>query len=107
MMKLNILLLAVLISESCLAGEYSDCILENTKGINDSLIARQIEAACRKQSLPYVPAKCRNLPLTHTPSSQFSGLVGNYKALTATDADCVESCLDASYWSKHFGECKE
>lgn len=57
-MKQNLLLFILLISESCFAGEYSDCILENMKGVNDRFAARQVKSACREKALPYIPAKC-------------------------------------------------
>jgi hypothetical protein len=60
-MKKTLPLLILLISEPCLAGEYSDCILENMKGVNDRFAASQIKIACKENALPFVPAKCKKL----------------------------------------------
>jgi hypothetical protein len=111
-MKKVILLLALLISEACLAGEYSDCILENMKGVNDRFAAHQVKNACREKALPYIPAKCRDLP-TDPPDAfdrflaKSSAKTNNQEELLITRGECIDKCLNASYWSKHFGECEE
>ncbi|MDD5578141.1 MAG: hypothetical protein PHY16_02530 [Methylobacter sp.] len=94
-MKQTLLLLILLIPEACLAGEYSDCILENMKDVNDRLAVIQVKSACREKALPYVPEKCRDIPT--------GGLFAEYYNLDI----CTNNCLNASYWSKHFGDCKE
>jgi hypothetical protein len=48
-MKKTLLLLIFLLSEPCLAGEYSDCILENMKGVNNGFAANQIKIACKRR----------------------------------------------------------
>jgi hypothetical protein len=103
-----------LISESGFAGEYSDCILENMKGVNDRFAASHIKIACREKALPYVPAKCKKpIQIQANFFDQFDtkpkwdelSPVDPFSAI-ATDS-CINNCLNASYWSKHFGDCKE
>ena len=106
-MKQTLLLLILLITESCLAGEYSDCILENMKGVNDRLAVIQVKSACREKALPYVPAKCYRteeqanmLPnIPNMPIPSFGEFI--------KDSECIDNCLNASFLSKHFGDCKE
>jgi hypothetical protein len=100
-MKQTLLLLIWLISAPCFSGEYSDCILENMKGVNDRLAVIQVKSACREKALPYVQAKCY---IKDTPSSNPPG---QWDQLFIKDEGCINNCLNASYWSKHFGECKE
>jgi hypothetical protein len=98
-MKQTLLLLILLISEPCFAGEYSDCILENMKGVNNGFAAHQIKNACREKALPYVPAKCK---------ATFNNIFSrdNFN-IPFSEEDCIDKCLNASYWSKHFGDCKK
>ncbi|HSN23625.1 MAG TPA: hypothetical protein VLS45_05575, partial [Methylomicrobium sp.] len=66
-----------------------------------------IKQACKEKALPYVPANCKNLTLKHPVSIQYTEFSESYSALNEKDIECVNKCLDASYWSKHFGDCKE
>jgi len=95
--KQILLLLISLISEACFAGEYNDCILENMKSVATPPAAYAIKQACREKSLPDAPAKCKDL--------QVEGLSNPYIKIIAEY--CIEECMKASYWSKHFGDCKE
>lgn len=112
-MKQNLLLFILLISESCFAGEYSDCILENMKGVNDRFAARQVKSACREKALPYIPAKCIDMNAEKKiDDSSIAGMpYEEFRAKYLTNNElysmCIEKCLNASYWSKHFGDCKE
>lgn len=85
--------------EPCLAGEYSDCILENMRNVGTDAAANAIRHACRKKALPYIPAKCNDI----APPTE----INEFSIFDDTPAGCINSCLDASFWSKHFGECKE
>jgi hypothetical protein len=119
-MKQTLLLLILLISEPCFAGEYSDCILENMKGVNNGFAAHQIKNACREKALPYVPAKC----IEDIPNISSENKIGSYQEggsdnrsllerlanvgpVNTVNFACIEECLNASYWSKHFGDCKK
>jgi hypothetical protein len=92
--KRTLSLLVLLISEPCIAGEYSDCILENMKGVGTPAAVFQVKKACEEKVLPYVPEKCS---------------IGNdYSEFNlAISKACINKCLNASYWDKHFGDCKE
>jgi len=108
-MKQTLLLLILLISKPCFAGEYSDCILENMKGVSNGFAANQVKNACEEKALRYVPAKC------FTTDEQRATLRATFALLHLTpsfdeyiiNSACVNECLNASYWSKHFGDCKE
>jgi hypothetical protein len=115
--KQTLLLLISLISGPCIAGEYSDCILENMKGVSSAGETFAIKQACREKALPYVPEKCRktlgDILRQHgfdTPE-QTGHIAPNSDSLarhiSSSSEDCINSCLNASYWSKHFGDCKE
>jgi hypothetical protein len=106
-MKQTLLLLISLLSGPCFAGEYSDCILENMKGMSTSALKQ----ACREKALPYVPEKCRatlgDILRQHgidTPETNSDSIA---RQLSSSNKDCINSCLDATYWSKNFGDCKE
>ena len=115
--KQTLLLLISLISGPCIAGEYSDCILENMKGVSSAGETFAIKQACREKALPYVPEKCRKTlgdilrqhgfdtpePTGHIDPNSDSLA----RHISSSSEDCINSCLNASYWSKHFGDCKE
>lgn len=115
-------------SSGCaLAETFNDCILENMKGIGSHAAAVMVRKACRDKVLPYVPAKCQK-KLWKEPAEVTQG--GNFfdqfdkvapkgmnrlyddptsKATIPVDItidECVTVCLNASYWSKTFGDCK-
>ena len=111
-MKQTLPLLILLISGPCIAGEYSDCILENMKGVASMGEATSTtKQACREKALPYVPEKCRatlgDILRQHgidTPETNSDSIA---RQLSSSNKDCINSCLDATYWSKNFGDCKE
>lgn len=73
-------------SSAITAVNYNDCILENMKTAATPIAAQSIKLACMEKALPYTPEKCldANVDLTY----------------------CKQSCLNESYWSKNFGDCK-
>lgn len=103
-MKQTLLLLTLLISDSCIAGEYSDCILENMKGVNVQSAANQVKIACREKALPYIPAKCYR---TEEQAKMLLNIPNLSYDEYSKNSECIEKCLNASFWSKHFGDCKE
>ena len=111
-MKQTLPLLISLISVPCIAGEYSDCILENMNGVSSTAgTTSAIKQACREQALPYVPEKCRatlgDILRQHgydTPETNSDSIA---RHLSSSNEDCINSCLNATYWSKKFGDCKE
>lgn len=92
-----------LVSAAAGAGEYDDCILENLKGVTDRVAVYEVKAACRHKALPYVPAKCQPDP-DYVPRTSLELKL----AALHFDVPCalLETCLNASWWSKHFGECR-
>lgn len=103
-MKKILLLLILLITRPCLAGEFSDCILDNMKGVATQSGAFQIRQACKEKALPYVPAKCYVSAKDLSSSNPFDKFV---RLPDNKDEDCINNCMNASYWSKRFGDCKE
>ena len=108
----------VCVSAGAIAGPFEDCILQNMKGVQAQNAANAIARACREKT---TPSKCRDsnlrptltpswgrmetdpatgkpqwIPLDYVTEGQFAEA---YKA-------CLQSCADASYWSRTFGECK-
>jgi len=113
-MKVFITVLLLLSSSYCYSGEYSDCILENMKGVGTPSAAYQVRLACKEKVLPYVPAKClhkndknNTMPATENPFDTSDRMDALDRLLSKGREDCINSCLNASYWSKHFGDCKE
>ena len=104
-MKQTLLLLILLIPEACLAGQYSDCILENMKGVNVQSAAYLVKIACKEKALPYVPAKC----YTSDEQRAAFALLDLHPSFDEyiINSECIDKCLNASYLSKHFGDCKE
>jgi hypothetical protein len=89
-MKQTLMLLILLISAPCFSGEYSDCILENMKGIGTQSAAMLIKQACREKALPYEPAKCK---------STFNNIEREVmKEGHLSEVSCIDKCLNASYW---------
>lgn len=98
-MKQTLLLLILLLSEPCLAGEYSDCILENMKGVNVPFAANQVKIACKEKALPYASAKCHytNEQMEFMAKENPRNILNlSYDDLVRSSA-CVEKCLNASF----------
>lgn len=93
------LCLLVLVAGSLHAETYNECILENMKGVGSQYGAALVNKACREKALPQAPAKCVRLR-TLADVDPWNTSNRNPAYLS-----CINSCLNASEWSKHFGEC--
>jgi hypothetical protein len=97
------------------AETYNDCILENMKGVGSQAGAYLVNKACREKALPYVPAKCQPHFGQLTQEEIDEGNNAEPPSAAVVKAaelaseqrlrDCINSCLNASYLSKHFGDC--
>jgi len=92
------------------AETFNDCIMDNMKGVGSSPEAMMVRQACRDKVLPFVPAKC-NLKLNKLTTEELNK-AGPFDStevvpidLEQGKMDCINACLNASYWSKHFGDC--
>lgn len=87
---------------SAFAVNYSDCILENMKNVSSQAAVAMVHSACYKKALPQVPDKCKQFPVAPEFYSVPSGERDPYEIFNK----CIRGCLDASWWSKNFGDCK-
>lgn len=101
-MKKLVLILA-LASSATFAETYSECILENMKNAGGNAAAILIKNACEEEVLPYIPKKC----FSYGEHIMFKGedVILNPEN-DPNVLSCKKKCLDASYWSKNFGDCK-
>lgn len=99
----KILFLIALISlpaQAGLFGNYDDCVLDNMKEGLSTAGVLAVKQSCRNKypSKPYVPEKCRDIMNSNEDGRTFNELF--------PQEACINKCLNASYWSKHFGDCK-
>jgi len=98
---------------SAAAETYNECILENMKGVGGDVAARLVHKACRDKVLPYVPAACKKIVMPQRSIESDKKTSGRDALDNWLDAvgpvlaeECVQKCLNASYLSKTFGDCK-
>jgi hypothetical protein len=99
------------------AETYNECILNNMKGIGSNVGANLVRRACKDKVLPHIPAKCirKLVQINETPSGnpfdRFDKArphpASRYRPgyVEVVDQGCINSCLNASFWSKRFGDC--
>ena len=84
------------------AETYNECILDNMKGVGSQAGAYLVNKACRNKVLPYVPKKCKQ----HSPVTTKEDEIDKFlDAYAPSYQYCVNECLNASFWSKHFVDC--
>lgn len=130
------ILLPVCASASLLGpSDYNECIIEGMKGVQSDVAARAVRQACRSQfpentKKEKVPKKCSSIPKYAAQKEQVAAPLSGSKTggitvelLEQWDAEigpdiapiprlnpaytkCIQECENASFYSKHFGECK-
>lgn len=85
---------------AALGNAFDDCILEHVRGVSDPAAVRAIRESCLKTVLPKVPPKCVGSGDTTTLERQFPVLESLFYQM------CLDDCARASWWSRHFGDCR-
>jgi len=114
--RLILATLIVFLSESGLAEDFDDCVLNNATGEKSETQLQLIERACLERT---TPKRCRRC-LPHNARfhddcnlSEFGKKLFGLKDSSNIDEQvrkhwlkqCIKECKEAGFWERYFGDC--